>query len=81
MVLVTLVAVFAYLFDAGGMTRHDTLCKALLGAFWCFYFLSPLLLRVRVLGPFLIGAGRLLLLAIFIGFFGGVYWVILSPHS
>jgi hypothetical protein len=78
MVLVTLVAVFAYLFDAGGMTRHDTLCKALLGAFWCFYFFSPLLLRVRVLGPLLIGAGRLLVIAVVFGFFGGVYWLIFT---
>jgi hypothetical protein len=36
----------------------------------------PLLLRVRVLGPLLIGAGRLLLLAGVFGFFGGIYWLI-----
>jgi hypothetical protein len=80
MVLVTLAAVVGYIFDVGGMARHDTLCKALLGAAWGFYFVSPLLLRVRVLGPLLIGAGRLLLLGTVFGFFGGIYWLVLS-HS
>jgi|SRR5579884_1696261 len=73
----TLPAAFLYLSGAVDVGRHDTLYAALLAAVWGFYFLHPPLLRVRVLGPLLIVAGRLLLLATVIGFFGGIYWIIL----
>jgi hypothetical protein len=53
----------------------------LLAAVWGFYFLHPLLLRVRVLGTLLILAGRLLLVVTVIGFFAGIYWVILFAHT
>jgi hypothetical protein len=74
----TLVAVFFYLSGAGGMARHDGLYAALLLAIWGLYFFRPPLLRVRVLGPLLIGAGRVLVVAGFVGFFGGIYCLIFS---
>ena len=74
----TLVAVFFYLSGAGGMARHDRLYAALLVAIWGVYFFHPALLRVRVLGPLLIAAGRVLVLAGLAGFFGGIYWLIFS---
>jgi hypothetical protein len=74
----TFPAAFLYLSGAVSVARHDTLYAALLSSVWGFYLLHPPLLRIRVLGPLLIGAGRFLLAATVIGFFAGVYWVIFS---
>jgi hypothetical protein len=71
------VAVILYLSGLAGVARDDRFYTELLAAVWGFYFLHPPLLKVRVLGPLLILAGRLLLLAGVMGFFGGVYWIIL----
>lgn len=78
---VTFPAAFLYLSGAIDVARHDTLYAALLSAVWGFYLLHPPLLRIRILGPLLIGAGRLLLIAGVFGFFGMMYWVILTPHG
>jgi hypothetical protein len=72
----TFPAAFGYLSGAVDVARRDTLYATLLSAVWGFYFLHPPLLRIRVLGPLLVLAGRLLLLAAVIGFSGGVYWLI-----
>ena len=75
---VTIPAAFVYLSGAVNVARHDTLYTALLEVIWGLYFLYPPLLRIRVLGPLLIGAGRLLLFVGIAGFFGGIYWLILA---
>jgi hypothetical protein len=77
----TLVAAFLYLSGAVSMVRHDGLYAALLAAVWGFYFMHEPLLRMRVFGPLLIRTGQLLLLAAAAGFFGGIYWLILSAHG
>jgi hypothetical protein len=77
----TFPAAFCYLSGAVDVARRDTLYAALLSAVWGFYFLHPPLLRIRVLGPLLVLAGRLLLIAGVFAFFGMVYWVILTPHD
>jgi hypothetical protein len=72
----TLLGAFVYLtFPAA---RHDSLYAALLAIVWGLYLILPLLLRVRVLGPLLAPAGRVLGWAGFAAFFGFVYWLILS---
>ncbi len=78
LLLVTIPAAFLYLTGAVNVARHDTLYTALLAAVWGFYFIHDKLLRIRVLGPLLIGAGRLLLFLGIAGFFGGIYWLILA---
>jgi len=59
------------------MARHDSRYAALLAMVWGAYFTSDKLLGTR-LGPLLVRAGRLLLLAGVVSFFGGVYWLILA---
>ena len=78
---VTFPAAFLYLSGAVDVARHDTLYAILLSAVWGFYLLHSPLLRIRDLGPLLIGAGRLLMIAGVFAFFGMVYWVILTPHD
>jgi hypothetical protein len=77
----TLLAVFFYLSGAGGMARHDTLYAALLVAIWVLYLFQPPLLKVRVLGPLLIVAGRLLAFVCLVGLFRGIYRVILCAFG
>jgi hypothetical protein len=72
------VAILLYFSGIASVARDDRFYTELLGAVWSFYFLHPLLLKVRVLGPLLILAGRLLLATAVLGFFGGVYWLIFS---
>jgi hypothetical protein len=74
----TLAAAAGYLSGTAGLARHDVLYAALLVAIWSFYFGLDVLLRTRRIGPLLRWAGRLLLLAVVFGFFGGVYWLILT---
>jgi hypothetical protein len=74
----TIPIAFLYLSGAITVARHDGLYAALLAGVWGFYFLHDRLLRIRVLGPLLIGVGRLLLFAAVAGFFGGIYWLIFS---
>ena len=73
----TLVGGFLYLSGAAGLARHDELYTALLAAVWCIYFSYERLLKTR-LGPLLLLAIRLLLLGGVFGFFGLVYWLILT---
>ena len=73
----TLVGEFLYLLGVGGIERHDGLYAALLVAVWGVYFSYERLLKTR-LGPLLVQAGRLLLLSGVFGFFGLVYWLILT---
>ena len=73
----TIVAAFAYLSGAGNVARHDTAYAVLLAVVWSIYCIHPLLLRTRI-APLLIGAGRLLLLAGAAGFFGFLYWIVLT---
>ena len=73
----TIMAAFLYLSGAANVVRHDVLYAALLAAVWGVYFSSDKLLRTR-LGPLLMQAGRLLVLAGIAGFFGGIYWLILT---
>lgn len=75
--LLTLPAAFLYLSGVAGLSRHDACYAALLAAVWGGYFLHERLLRSR-LGPLLTWAGRLLLLALTAGCFGGLYWLVLS---
>jgi hypothetical protein len=75
------VAVILYFSGLAGVARNDRLYTELLVAAWGFYFIHPPLLKLRVIGPLLVLAGRLLLLAAVIGFFAGVYWAILSSHG
>jgi hypothetical protein len=75
------VTVILYFSGIAGVPRDDRFYMELLAAVWGFYFLHPLLLKVRVLRPLLILAGRLLLVATVIGFFAGIYWVILCSHG
>ena len=77
----TIPAAALYLSGAVNVARHDTLYTALLAALWGLYFLHPPLLRLPVVGPLLVRAGRLLLLAGVAGFFGGIYWLILFSHG
>ena len=74
----TFAAAFAYLSGAVNVARHDTLYTALLTTVWGFYLIHPPLLRIRVLGPLLARAGRLLLIAGVAGFFGFVYWIVVT---
>jgi len=76
--VLTIAAGFAYLSGSVNVARHNTLYAVLLGAVWGFYFIHPLLLRIRVLGPLLALAGRLLLIGGVAGFFGFVLWLVLS---
>lgn len=76
LLFVTIPAAFLYLSGAAHVARHDGLCMVLLAAVWGFYFLHDKLLQLRVLGPLLVRAGRLLLLAGLAGFFGCIYWLI-----
>jgi hypothetical protein len=69
----TLLAVFFYLSGAGGLARHDTLYAALLVVIWVLYLFHPPLLKVRVLGPLLIVAGRCLAFVCLVGLFRGTY--------
>src|SRR5581483_3897751 len=78
LLFLTIPAAFLYLSGAAGVARHDSLYAALLAAVWGFYFIHDKLLRIRVLGPLLVRAGRLLLLAGVAGFVGGIYWLIFS---
>jgi hypothetical protein len=71
------VAVILYFSGLAGVARDDRFYTVWLVAVWVFYFIQPALLKVRVLGPLLILAGQLLLAVTVIGFFAGVYWVIL----
>ena len=73
----TLVAAFLYLFGAAGLARHDTLYALLLATVWGLYFFHVPLLRTRI-GPLLRRGGQLLLIASAVGFFGGIYWLILT---
>lgn len=77
LLLVTMPAAFAYLSGAVQMARHDSLYAAVLAAVWGLYFSCDKLLRTR-LGPLLILVGRLLILVAAAGFFGGIYWLILT---
>jgi hypothetical protein len=72
------VAVILYLSGLAGVARDDRFYTGVLAAVWGFYFIHRPLLKVRALGPLLILAGRLLLVATVISFFGGIYWLILS---
>jgi hypothetical protein len=73
----TIAAAFLYLSGVANVTRHDVLYAALLAAVWCVYFLYDKLLGTR-LGPVLMLVGRLLILVAAAGFFGGIYWLILT---
>lgn len=75
----TIPAAFVYLSRAVNVARHDALYAALLVAIWGFYFTHDRLLRTR-LGPLLVRIGRLLLIVTIAGFFGFVYWIVLT-HS
>lgn len=75
--MASFVAVILYLSGLAGVARDDRFYTKLLTAVWGFYFLHRPLLKVRILGPLLIVAGRILLVAGIFGFFGGVYWIIL----
>ena len=77
LLVATLVSAFFYLSGAASLTRHDARYIVLLVAVWVFYFLHDFLLATR-LGPLLVLAGRLLLIASVVGFFGGIYWLILT---
>lgn len=78
MITLTVPAAFLYLSGAVNVARHDALYTVLLIAVWGIYFIHPLLLRLPVLGSLLVGAGRLMLFAGVAGFFGGLYWLVLS---
>ncbi len=78
LLLVTIPTAFLHLSGAVNVARHDRLYEVLLAAVWGFYFIHDKLLRIRVLGPLLIVAGRLLLFAGVAGFFGGIYCLILA---
>jgi hypothetical protein len=77
LLLMTIPAAFLYLSGAVHVARHDTLYAALLAVVWGMYFTSDKLLRTR-LGTLLMRAGLLLGFAGIAGFFGFVYWLILS---
>jgi hypothetical protein len=77
----SVVAVILYLTGLAGVARDDRFYTGVLTAVWGFYFLHKPLLKVRVLGPLLVLAGRVLAFAAVAGFFGGIYWVILSLHD
>ena len=72
----TLVATFLYLSELVGIARHNALYAALLATAWTCYFVSGPLLRVRVLGPALACAGRMLAGFTIAVFFGFLYWLI-----
>ena len=75
---VTILIVFLYLSGTVTVARHDALYAALLTVVWSAYFMHEKLLRIGVLGPLLARAGQLLLIASGAGFFGFVYWFILT---
>ena len=77
LLFVTIPVAFLYLSGAVNVERHDALYAAMLAAVWGFYFASGKLLRTR-LGPLLVRAGQFMLLAGVAGFFGFVYWLILT---
>jgi len=77
LLFVTIVAAFLYLSGAVDVRRHDALYAALLTVVWSAYFTHDRLLRTR-LGPLLVRGGQVLLLAGIAGFFGLVYWLILT---
>jgi hypothetical protein len=78
LLLLTLVGAFLYLSGAAGIARHDALYAALLATFWGAYLIQIPLLRTRILGSLLRAAGKLLLPAGVVAFFGVIYWLILS---
>ena len=78
LLFVTIPTAFLYLSGAVKVARHDDLYAALLATVWGFYFVHEPLLRIRVLGPLLVRAGQLSLLASVAGFFGLVYWIVLT---
>jgi len=71
------VSAFFYLSGAASVARHDARYLALLVAVWGLYFFHVPLVRTR-LGPLLVLAGRLLRIASAVGFFGGIYYLILT---
>ena len=77
LLVATLVSAFVYLSGAASVARHDARYLALLVAVCVFYFLHEFLLATR-LGPLLMLAGRLVLFGSVVGFFGGIYWLILT---
>lgn len=77
LLFLTIPAAFLYLSGAAHFARHDTLYALLLAAVWGFYFTSERWLSSR-LGPLLTRAGVLLGSAGIAGFFGFVYWLVLT---
>lgn len=76
LLVVTMVATFLYLSDLVSIARHDAFYAALLVTAWACYFASGPLLRMRVLGPALACAGRVLAGLTTTAFFGFLYWLI-----
>lgn len=77
LLFVTIPAAFLYLSEAVDVARQDLLYASLLVVVWGLYFFNDKLLQTR-LGPALVRIGRLLLFAGVAGFFGGIYWLILT---
>lgn len=73
----SIVGAFVYLSGAVKIARHDALYAALLAAVWSVYFTHDKLLRTR-LGPLVARIGQLSLIAGVAGFFGFVYWIVLT---
>lgn len=77
LLFLTMPLISLYLSGAVKIARHDALYAALLAAVWSGYFTHDGLLRTR-LAPLLVRAGQLMLLAGVAGFFGFVYWIVLT---